>query len=104
MSGALLWNNFIAYCLQVGLLFWHALLAACLLIPLVQPWRSEAITATVQVSTGATVLVAPAAARRSWHISPGEIALAILMAGCMARLGLLATGFWRLRRYRRNSI
>ncbi len=125
MSGALLWNNFIAYCLQVGLLtgaagwlpaalrmrspkarllFWHALLAACLLIPLVQPWRSEAITATVQVTTGASVLVAPAAARRSWHISPGEIALAILMAGCMARLGLLATGFWRLRRYRRNSI
>jgi TonB family protein len=125
MSGALLWNNFIAYCLQVGLLigavgwipsvlrmrsakarllFWHALLAACLLIPLVQPWRSEAITATVQVSTGATVLVAPAAARRSWHISPGEIALAVLMVGCIARLGLLATGFWRLRRYRRNSI
>ena len=125
MSGALLWNNFIAYCLQVGLLigaagwlpsvlrmrspkarllFWHALLAACLSIPLVQPWRSEAITATVQVSTGATVLVAPSATRRSWHISPGEIALAILMAGCMARLGLLATGFWRLRRYRRNSI
>jgi TonB family protein len=125
MSGALLWNNFIAYCLQVGLLigatgwmpsvlrmrsakarllFWHALLVACLLIPLVQPWRSEAITATVQVSTGATVLVAPAAARRSWHISPGEIALAVLLAGCMARLGLLATGFWRLRRYRRNSI
>ncbi|MGA3236203.1 MAG: M56 family metallopeptidase [Bryobacteraceae bacterium] len=125
MSGGLLWNNFIAYCLQVGLLigasgwlpaalrmrspkarllFWHALLAACLLIPLVQPWRSEAVTAAVQVSTGATVLVAPAAARRSWHISPGEIALAVLMAGCMARLGLLATGFWRLRRYRRNSI
>jgi TonB family protein len=125
MSGALLWNNFIAYCLQVGLLigaagwlptalrmrspkarllFWHALLAACLTIPLVQPWRSEALTATVQFSTGATILVAPAATRRSWHISPGEIALAILMAGCMARLGLLATGFWRLRRYRRNSI
>ena len=125
MSGAFLWNNFIAYCLQVGLLigaagwlptalrmrspkarllFWHALLVACLLIPLVQPWRSEAITAAVQVSTGATVLVAPAAARPSWHISPREIALAILMAGVMARLGLLATGFWRLRRYRRNSI
>jgi TonB family protein len=125
VSGGLLWNNFIAYCLQVGLLigasgwlpaalrmrspkarllFCHTLLAACLLIPLVQPWRSEAVTAAVQVSTGATVLVAPAAARRSWRISPGEIALAILMAGCMARLGLLATGFWRLRRYRRNSI
>jgi TonB family protein len=125
MSGALLWNNFIAYCLQVGLLvgaagwlpsalrmrspkarllFWHALLAACLMIPLVQPWRSEAITAAVQVTTGSTVLAAPAAARRSWHISPGEIALAILMAGVMARLALLATGFWRLRRYRRSSI
>ena len=41
---------------KARLLFWHALLAACLLIPLVQPWRSEAITATVQVSTGATIL------------------------------------------------
>jgi TonB family protein len=125
MSGALLWNNFIAYCLQIGLLtgaagwipaalrmrspksrliFWHALLAACLLIPLVQPWRTEVITTTVQVSSGATILVAPAAAHRSWHVSLSEIALAILMAGCTARLGLLAAGFWRLRRYRRNSI
>jgi protein TonB len=86
------------------LIFWHALLAACLLIPLVQPWRTEVITTTVQVSAGATIMVAPAAARHSWHVSPIEIALAILMAGCMARLGLLATGFWRLRRYRRNSI
>jgi hypothetical protein len=130
MSGALLfnnllWNNFVAYSLQVGLLigavgwlpttlrmrspkarllFWHALLAACLVIPLIQPWRSEVITATVQVSAGPAILVTPTPARRSWHISPGEIALAVLIAGCMARLGLLATGFWRLRRYRRNSI
>ncbi len=125
MSGALLWNNFVAYSLQIGLLigvagwlpaalrmrapkarllFWHALLAACLSIPLVQPWRSEAITAAVQVSTGPTILVAPTAAGRRWNISPTEIALAVLIAGCMARLGLLATGFWRLRRYRRNSI
>jgi TonB family protein len=125
MSGALLRPNFIAYCLQVGLLigatgwipaalrmrsaksrllFWHALLAACVLIPLVEPWRSEMITATVQVSSGPAVLAAPAAAPHSWHISPGAIARAVLMAGCMARLGLLAAGFWRLRRYRRNSI
>lgn len=125
MSGALLWNNFIAYCLQIGLLtgaagwipsalrmrspksrliFWHALLAACLLIPLVQPWRSEVVTATVQVSAGAPIVVAQTASRRSWQISPTEIVLAVLMAGCLARLGLLATGFWRLRRYRRNSI
>jgi TonB family protein len=125
MSGILLWNNFLAYCLQIGLLtgaagwipaalrmrspkarlfFWHALLAACLLIPLVQPWRSEVVTATVQVSSGATILASPTAARGGWRISPGEIALAVLMAGCLARLGLLATGFSRLRRYRRNSI
>ena len=79
MSNALLWNNFIAYCLQIGLLtgatgwipaalrmrspkarlfFWHALLAVCLLIPLIEPWRSETVTATVQISSGATVLVA----------------------------------------------
>lgn len=125
LSNNLLWNNFIAYCLQTGLLigaagwlpaalrmrspkarllFWQALLAACLVIPLIQPWQSEVITTTVQVSTGPAILVAPMPARRSRNISPTEIALAVLMAGCMARLGLLATGFWRLRRYRRNSI
>lgn len=125
MSGALLWNNFIAYCLQIGLLigavgwlptvlrmrspkarllFWHALLAVCLLIPLVQPWRSEVVTATVQIAAGPAIVVAPTAARSGWHLSPGEIALAFLLAGCMARLCLLAAGFWRLRRYRRNSI
>ena len=125
MSGPLVWNNFIAYCLQTGLLigaagwlpaalrmrspkarllFWHALLAACLLIPLIQPWRSEVITTTVQVSAGPTILVAPMPSQRTRNISPTEMALAVLIAGCMARLGLLATGFWRLRRYRRNSI
>jgi TonB family protein len=67
MTTAQLWNNIIAYALQIGLLvglgaltppllklrtprakllFWQALLVACLLLPWIQPWRQEVINVT----------------------------------------------------------
>ena len=68
MSPELLWANVGMYSLQVGLLvgitafvpaalrlrlpharlaYWQVLLAACVLLPFVQPWRHEVITARV---------------------------------------------------------
>jgi len=35
--------------------------------------------------------------------STSEIALLLLAAGALARLGWLAAGFWKLRQYRRHS-
>lgn len=122
MSANLIWTNLVAYSLQIGLLvglaafvpaalrlrlpgarlaYWHFLLAACLLLPMVRPWKQE-VAGTVQVSTSVAVVVpAQPAPRRS--LPPSEIALLILAAGALARLGWLAAGFWRLRQYRRHS-
>jgi TonB family protein len=123
MSVNLMWANVVAYSLQIGLLvglagfvpaalrmrlpgarlvYWHVLLAACLLLPLLRPWKQEA-AGTVQVSTSVAAVVVPQqpAPRRSLPTS--EIALLLLAAGALARVGWLAAGFWRLRRYRRHS-
>ena len=122
MSANLIWANLVAYSLQIGLLvglaafvpaalrlrlpgarlvYWHVLLAACLLLPMVRPWKQEA-AGTVQVSTSVTVVVpTQPAPRRS--LPPSEIALLLLAAGALARLGWLAAGFWKLRQYRRHS-
>jgi len=123
MNTTLIWDNLVAYSLQIGLLvglaafvpaalrlrlpgarlvYWHVLLAACLLLPLVRPWKQEVITTTVQVST--SVVAAPPvtpAPRRSMPRS--EIALVLLAAGAVARLGWLGVGLWRLRQYRRHA-
>jgi len=122
MSLNLIWANVVAYSLQIGLLvglaafvpaalrlrlpgarlvYWHVLLAACLLLPMVRPWKQE-VAGTVQVSTSVAVVVpAQPAPRRSLPTS--EIALLLLAAGAVARLAWLATGFWKLRQYRRHS-
>jgi TonB family protein len=122
MSANLMWANLVAYSLQIGLLvglaafvpaalrlrlpgarlaYWHVLLAACLLLPMVRPWKQE-VEGTVQVSTSVAVVVpAQPAARRSLPLS--EMALLLLAAGALARLGWLAAGFWKLRQYRRHS-
>ena len=123
MSTNLIWANVVAYSLQIGLLvglaafvpaalrlrlpgarlvYWHVLLAACLLLPMVRPWKQE-VAGTVQVSTSDAVVVAQQPAPRPSLPPTSEIALLLLAAGALARLGWLATGFWRLRQYRRHS-
>ena len=123
MSSDLIWNNLVAYSLQIGLLvglaafvpailrlrlpraklaYWQILLAACLLLPAVRPWRQAVVAGDVQVTT--TVLaVAPAATRTAREFSSTELALMLLAAGALGRLAWLGLGLWRLRRYRRHS-
>jgi TonB family protein len=123
MSIGLIWSNFVAYSLQIGLLvgvaavapsalrlrspgaklaYWHLLLIACLLLPLVRPWRQQVISETVTV-TSRVIAVAPPEAPAARTYSPTELALAVLAMGVAARLGWLAIGFWKLGRYRRRS-
>jgi TonB family protein len=122
MSVNLIWANLVAYSLQIGLLvglaafvpaalrlrlpgarlvYWHVLLAACLLLPMVRSWKQGA-DGTVRVSTSVAVVVPQQPAPRR-SLPPSEIALLLLAAGTLARLGWLAAGFWRLRQYRRHS-
>ena len=70
MNLQLIWDNLVAYSMQIGLLvglaafvptvlrlrlparrlaYWHILLAACLLLPVVRPWKQAVITLSVFV-------------------------------------------------------
>jgi TonB family protein len=123
MSTGLVWSNVIAYSLQVGLLvalaafvppalglriprarlaYLHILLAACLLLPLVRPWRQEVAAGEIRISTTILAVSQPTAPARA-PLPLTEIALAILAAGALARFAWLSAGFWKLRRYRRDS-
>ena len=122
MNLNLVWNNVVAYCLQIGLLvglaafvpalvrmrtprarllYWHLLLVACLLLPAVRPWRREIVSASVQVTT--TVLSAQPADTAHRSVPAAAIVLTVLAAGFLLRLAWLCAGFWQLRRYRRRS-
>jgi TonB family protein len=123
MNTTLIWDNLVAYSLQIGLLvglaafvpavlrlrlpgarlvYWHVLLAACLLLPLVRPWKQEVITTSVQVTAPVAMAVPVTPAPRR-GIPRSEIALVLLAAGAVARLGWLGVGLWRLRQYRRHA-
>jgi TonB family protein len=118
-------NNVLIYSLQIGLLigvagwipaaarlrspkarlaFFHALLAACMLLPALRPWKSEviAIEAPVMAQHAASGTTTAVAARAS--IDPRDVVFALLAVGIAARLGMLALGMFRLRRYRRRSV
>src|ERR1017187_949366 len=123
MSTRLIFDNLVAYSLQIGMLvavaaaiptllrlrqpgaklvYWQILLAACVLLPL-QPWKQVVSTGTVEVTT---VITAVQPVHRSLPVPTmprSEMALLVVLAGVAVRLGWLATGFWKLRRYRRHS-
>ncbi|HEY2018853.1 MAG TPA: M56 family metallopeptidase [Bryobacteraceae bacterium] len=123
MSTQLLWDNVVAYSLQIGLLvglaafvptilrlrlpaarliYWHILLVACLLLPVIRPWRQAAVSGDIEVTT-TIVAVVPATSRPAREFSTSQMALLLLAAGAVMRLGWLGLGLWRLGRYRRHS-
>jgi TonB family protein len=123
VSLQLVWDNLVAYSMQIGLLvglaafvpavlrlrlpasrlaYWHILLAACLLLPAVRPWKQAvlALTAYVPQAIAAPVPPQPPPAP---SVPLAEIALILLGAGMLVRMAWLATGLWRLARLRRHS-
>jgi len=123
MSTVQVWGNLVAYSLQVGLLvalaafvpavvglriprarlaYLHLLLAACLLLPAVRPWRRDIAAGEVRMTTTILAVGQPTEPARA-PLPMTEIAIGILLLGAGARLTWLAAGFWRLRRYRRDS-
>ncbi len=125
MSTGLLWDNVVAYSLQVGLLvglaaflpaalrlqmprarlfFWHMLLVACVLLPLVRPLQRSVVTGRVDATTTILTVAPQAASTAKLHLTRSETALLLLAAGAFARLIWLGIGMWRLSRYRRHSL
>jgi len=123
MNTSLVFANLVNYSLQIGMLvglaafvptllrlrqpggklvYWQILLAACVLLPL-QPWKQIVIPGTVEVTT-VVATVQPVHLPAMHHTVPrSEIALLLALAGAAIRLGWLAVGFCKLRRYRRHS-
>lgn len=123
MSSGLVWNNLLAYSMQVGLLvalaafvptalrlrlprarlaYWHILLAACLLLPLIRPWRQEVAATEIRMTSTVVAVGQPYGPGRA-PLPMAQIALWVLCAGMAARFVWLGSGFWKLRRYRRDS-
>jgi TonB family protein len=123
MSWRMLWDNFVTYGMQIGLLiglaafvptllrlrmprarlaYWHILLTVCLLLPLMAPRKQETIYASTPTATALpTPMPMPASPKRA--IPRSQVAFALIAAGMMARLVWLGVGFWKLRQYRLNS-
>jgi TonB family protein len=121
----LIWNNMVAYTLQIGLLvalgalvpavlrlrmprarllFWQVLLVACLALPWVRPWRQQVVDSAIRVSTAIMTVASttpPASAPVHREVPFREIALWLLAAGVVIRLALLGIGLARLGAYRR---
>ena len=124
MNWHLLFDNFVAYSLQIGLLvgvaavipavlrlrqpgakllYWQILLATCVLLPL-QPWKQAAGGGTGQV-TAVVTSVRTVPSTPAMHLPPrSEMVLLVVLLGVAIRLVWLAAGFWKLRRYRRHSV
>jgi bla regulator protein BlaR1 len=93
---------------RAGLLFWQAVLIACLALPFCQTWKPAASEAvTIEAASGPTEIPlnsktpvnGPARADVRWE----GVALSVLGAGILLRLGWLVLGLWSLRRLRRTS-
>ena len=85
------------------LLCWQGLLALCLFLPAIEPWRPVFADGSIQIvmrTIGAEEAGSP---RPGLHPTLSGAILGILLAGAVLRLLLLGAGFWKLRRYRRNS-
>ncbi len=81
---------------------WQALLIICVLLPLAEPYAESSPEAGVRVSVASTALAVGPRAEPA-GITLAQLTAAILLAGTFVRFAFLILGFYRLRRYRRES-
>jgi TonB family protein len=82
---------------------WQALLVVCLLLPAIEPWQRLNIDSSVGITTGAFTAVEGNHSLGFLQIPLPNIILLLLASGAAIRFAMLGLGFWRLRRYRRES-
>src|SRR5260370_40178634 len=106
MNFQLVWDNLVAYSMQIGLLvglaaflptalrlrlpasrlaYWHFLLAACLLLPAVRPSKQAVLTLTAYVPPAITATVPPHPAEQP-TLPPADIALILVGAAMLSRV------------------
>ena len=75
-------------------------LALCLALPFAQPWRAPQPNGSVTISTVLLTQGPPSAPEPQFRLpSVAEVVLAIVAAGILVRLAIIALGMLRLRRY-----
>jgi TonB family protein len=87
----------------VRLLCWQGLAVVCLALPLIEPWLAPKADSNIQISIGPAVAADASRGAHGMTVPLAGIALAIIGAGILTRFAILAVGFGRLGRYRRNS-
>ncbi len=95
---------------RVLLVYWRALLAVSLLLPALQPWhRLPGAAAMIITTDDSAVRIIPAStpAASRWHFPDlqlvAQILGAVILAGIVVRLAILAMGLLRLRQLRQSS-
>jgi len=88
---------------KARLICWQALVVLCLLLPAIEPWRRLNIDSSVQTSSGAFTAVERSHGFGLIQIPLTSAVLLLLGTGVAVRFTMLALGFLRLRRYRRDS-
>ncbi|MEO8372527.1 MAG: M56 family metallopeptidase, partial [Candidatus Solibacter sp.] len=123
MNYPLIWDNLVAYSMQIGLLvglaafvpsvlrlrlpagrlaYWHMLLGACLLLPALRPWKQAVVTLTSYLPPSAPAPVVPHSVPVT-AIDWTQISLFVLLGGMAIRMIWLASGLCRLSRLRKHS-
>src|SRR5580692_5954306 len=87
---------------KARLRMWQGLLLVLLLLPAIEPWRTPPVEAdSVEASSGVTAAAAVAAPlKMHWRT---EDWMWVIAAGAVLRLMLVAAGFLRLSRYRKQA-
>ena len=88
---------------KARLICWQALVVLCLLLPAIEPWRRVKVDSSVQITTGGFVPVERSHGLGLLQIPLTSAVLLLLGTGAGVRFAMLALGFVRLRRYRRDS-
>lgn len=95
---------------QALLVYWRSLVGLSLLLPFLQPWHRPKSIPTIALSTDFSPATLPppmTPPASHWHLpSPqvlADILALIILAGIVARFGILALGLLKLRQLRRTS-
>ncbi|HET8547370.1 MAG TPA: M56 family metallopeptidase [Bryobacteraceae bacterium] len=126
MTASLLWNDLLAWAVQIcivvacsaaalfvarpgraaaRLVWWQGVLALCVLLPLLQPWHSPVLHVTIDTEARAQTSAIPAVRLSAASAFPtAELLLWLVVGGVVLRLLWIAVGCARVTLYRRRAV
>jgi beta-lactamase regulating signal transducer with metallopeptidase domain len=87
------------------LAYWQFALLTCLALPMLRPWQQLiAVAETPSLNAGVRLALTPHATHAYALPATSDLIVWALALGIAIRLGFICLGFFRLSRYRRNSV